>query len=380
VKKVLLMPDSFKGTITSAEICEIMSVGIKKHFPACKTVSVPVADGGEGSADSFLSAIGGKKICTECADPFFNRIGGYFALLDTEMPTAVIELAIASGITLAAKALNPEITTTYGVGELIKAALDHGAKKIILALGGSSTNDFGCGAAAALGVRFLNKKGECFIPTGGTLCEVEKIDLSKADKRLEKVELVSMCDVSNPAYGEKGAAYVFAPQKGADDACVKRLDSGLRHICGVVSNCLNKKVDELPGGGAAGAMGAGMYAFFGFKLMPGIDILLDTVNIEQLAQNADMIITGEGCIDPQTLGGKVISGISCRAKKLGIPVMAVVGGAKEGIDEIYDRGVCAVFTTNRLPRPLSEDTERCKSDLAFAFDNIIRLIKMKENR
>lgn len=376
MNKILLMPDSFKGTISSLEVCNIMRDSLKFRFPQCNTVSIPIADGGEGTAVSFVYALGGTMEKVKCKGPKLEDIEAEYALLPDG--TAVIELASAAGLPMVADNPDPKVTTTYGVGQLIGAALDKGANKIILAIGGSATNDFGCGIASALGVRFTDENGNEFLPTGGTLAHVRHIDVSNADPRLKNTELICMCDVTNPPYGEKGAAYVFAPQKGADKECVKELDAGVKSICNVVTADLGVDVSSLPGGGAAGACGAGMYAFFGFKLQAGIDVLLDTVKFEDLAKDADLIFTGEGCLDSQTLGGKVVSGIGCRAKRIGVPVIAVVGGAKDGAEAIYDHGITAVFTTNRMPEPLTKDTEKCKQNLKFAFDNIIRILDWRK--
>ncbi|MBQ5808736.1 MAG: glycerate kinase [Clostridia bacterium] len=371
MNKILLMPDSFKGTISSLEACEIMQKCINRHFPDCRVISVPIADGGEGTAESFVYALGGEMQAVSCKGPFFEDITAHYALLPDG--TAVIELAAAAGITLA-KTLDPLAATTYGVGQLILDALDKGAKKLILAIGGSATNDFGCGIAAALGVRFTDKSGSEFIPTGGTLADVAHVDISAADSRLRDARLVCMCDVTNVPYGANGAAHVFAPQKGADERTVELLDAGVKHLCDTVKADLGIDVSGLQGGGAAGATGAGMYALFGFKLQAGIDVLLDTVHFEELAADADMVFTGEGRLDSQTLGGKVVSGIGNRAKVIGVPVVAVVGGAKAGAEAIYDHGVTAIFTTNRLAEPFDPDPEKCKRNLEFSVDNIIRLL------
>ncbi|MBQ2733874.1 MAG: glycerate kinase [Clostridia bacterium] len=373
MNKILLMPDSFKGTVTSLEACEIMKKCIVRHFPECEVISVPIADGGEGTAESFVYALGGSLESVTCKGPFFEDISAHYAMLDGG--TAVIELAAAAGITLA-KSLDPLTATTYGVGQLIAAALDKGAKKIILAIGGSATNDFGCGIAAALGVRFTDADGKEFIPTGGTLIKVAHIDTTQADKRLKDAELICMCDVTNVPYGLNGAAHVFAPQKGADERTVEILDAGVKHLCDTVRADLGIDVSELSGGGAAGATGAGMYSFFGFKLQAGIDVLLNAVEFESLAKDADVVFTGEGRLDSQTLGGKVVSGIGNRAKAIGVPVVAVVGGAKEGAEAIYEHGVTAIFSTNRLPEPFTGDPAKSKSNLEFTFDNIMRLFKI----
>lgn len=373
MKKAVLIPDSFKGTISSADICAVMRGEILRLHPDCTVVSVPVADGGEGSVDAFLSALGGKKVSLTVKGPFFEETKSFYGLIDGGS-TAVIEMAAAAGLPLAAGRENPLAATTFGVGELILHAAEAGAKRIILGLGGSATNDGGCGAAAACGVRFFGKDGAPFVPTGGTLCDIVRIDLSGLAPSLRSVEIVTMCDIDNPMYGERGAAYVFAPQKGADPETVRVLDDGLRHLCTVMKESLGVDVADLPGGGAAGAMGAGMAVFFGSQLQMGIETVLDTVGFDEMIRDADVIFTGEGKIDSQSLGGKAVIGIARRAKRCGKPVIAVVGGAEGEMAEAYAEGVSAIFTINRLPMPLSESRAFTRENLAFAMENILRLM------
>lgn len=373
MKKAVIIPDSFKGTLSSSEICGIVSGCIKKEFPDCEVVEIPVADGGEGSVDAFLTAVGGERVSIEAAGPWFERRGAYYGIL--RGGTAVVEMAAAAGLPLAGERLDPERTTTYGVGELLLDAAHRGAKQIIVGLGGSATNDAGCGAAAAVGARFYNAAGESFIPTGGTLCEVERIDLSGLDPALAHCDISAMCDIDNPMYGPTGAAHVFGAQKGADAAAIERLDAGLRHLAAVIRRDLNLDVAALPGSGAAGGMGAGMVAFFGAKLSPGIDTVLDTVDFDTLAADADMIFTGEGKLDSQSLRGKVVIGIARRAKKLGRPVIAIVGGADYGAEAAFKEGVTAIFPINRLPQDFSLLKEHSAENLAFTAENIMRCLK-----
>jgi len=376
MKKIVLIPDSFKGTLSSTEICQIMDAEIKKVFPSSKTVSVPVADGGEGSVDCFLSALGGEKIYKRVNGPYFEPIDSFFGLTDGGK-TAVVEMAAAAGLPMVENDKNPLLTTTYGVGELILEAAKMGAKKIIVGLGGSCTNDYGCGAAAAVGVRFLDKDGKEFIPTGGTLCSVYDIDVSKTDPALRGVEIVTMCDIDNPPFGEKGAARVFAPQKGADENAVALLDEGVKSLTLVIKKRLGVDLSTLPGGGAAGAMGAGMVAFFGSSLKMGINAVLETVGFDQMILDADLIFTGEGKIDSQSLRGKVVIGVSRAAKKRNKPVIAVVGGADGDISSIYDEGVTAVFSINRMPQDFSVSRAYSKENLAFAMQNILLALKIR---
>ncbi|MBQ5812789.1 MAG: glycerate kinase, partial [Clostridia bacterium] len=290
--------------------------------------------------------------------------------------TAVIEMASCAGLPLVEDRKDPRKTTTYGVGQLILAAAARGVKKIIVGLGGSSTNDGGCGAAAAVGIRFLNKKGEAFIPTGGTTHDIVSIDFSGRNKALEGIEIVTMCDIDNPMYGPTGASHVFGPQKGADPEMVLFLDEGIKNLCEVIKKDKGIDLSQVPGGGAAGAMGAGMIAFFDSRLQMGIQTVLDTVGFDEVIRDADMIITGEGKLDSQSLRGKVVIGVAERAKKQGKTVTVIVGGADDdSIEAAYDIGVTSVFTINRLPMDFSESRYHSVENLAYTADNIMRLIK-----
>jgi len=375
LNKVVLIPDSFKGTLTSIEICTIISNNISKHFPHCHVVSIPVADGGEGSVDCFLSAQGGEKIFETVSSPYFEDMKSFYGLIGD---TAVIEMAACAGLPLVEDRKNPSLTTTYGVGQLIMAAAKKGCKKIIVGLGGSSTNDGGCGAAAAAGVKFYDKEGNEFIPVGKTLIDIDRIELSHRAKELDNIEIITMCDIDNPMYGTKGAAYIFGPQKGADEKMVIELDKGLKHLCDVIEKETDKKLKDVPGSGAAGAMGAGMIAFFNSKLQMGIETVLDTVKFNDIIADADMIFTGEGKLDTQSLRGKVVIGVGKRAKNKNIPVTVIAGGAAANIYEAYDMGVTSIFTINRLPEDFEISRYKSKENLEATIDNILRLIKSVE--
>jgi glycerate kinase len=374
MKKVILIPDSFKGTLSSKEICNIIEKSIAHHFPQCQVVSIPVADGGEGSVDCFLEALGGEKVIETVKNPYFEDMQAYYGILK-DGETAVIEMASCAGLPLVEDRKNPTKTTTYGVGQLILSAAKKGCKKIIVGLGGSSTNDGGCGAAAATGVKFYNKDGKEFIPVGGTLKDIERIDMAHQSELIKGVEIVTMCDIDNPMYGKSGAAYVFGPQKGADLQMVEELDQGLMNLCEAIKNTTGKDLKNVPGGGAAGAMGAGMIAFFNSRLQMGIETVLDTVNFDEVIAGSDMIFTGEGKLDSQSLRGKVVIGVARRAKKKNVPVIVVVGGAEESIQEAYEAGVTSVFTINRLPEDFQISRHKSKENLEATVDNILRLLK-----
>ena len=365
--------------MSSARICTLMKEAVEDIFPGCETVGVPVADGGEGSVDAFLEAVGGEKIFATAKNPFFEDMESFYGILDSKTgsieKTAVVEMAVCAGLPLAMGRLNPRITTTYGAGQLIAAALQKGCKNIIIGLGGSATNDAGCGAAAALGVEFFGKDGKSFVPAGGTLKDIEHIDISKAGEFLKGCTLTAMCDIDNPLYGTNGAAYIFGPQKGADEKTVQELDAGLRHLAEIVKKDLGIDKADYPGAGAAGGMGYGMLCFLGAELKPGIETVLDATDFERKLKGADFVFTGEGKIDSQSLRGKVVVGVARRAKKAGVPVIAVVGDAEHGLDAVYDTGVTAVFSINRLAVPFSKAKKTAEADLSATMRDILRLIR-----
>lgn len=373
MKNILLIPDSFKGTMSSEEICSIMDKAIKVHYPDAKVKQIPVADGGEGSVDAFLQALGGEKRTLTVQGPFGEPMESFYGVVKGS--TAIIEMAACAGLPLVGDELHPERTTTYGVGELILAAAKSGCKEIIVGLGGSATNDAGCGAAAACGVLFKDDKGKAFIPTGGTLHQVASIDCSGLDKSLDDISIITMCDIDNPFYGTKGAAHIFGPQKGADAEMVKILDANLESLAKVISKDCKLDVQAIPGSGAAGGMGGGMAAFFGSTLQMGIETVLDTVNFGKLLETADMVLTGEGKIDSQSLRGKVVIGVARRAKKANVPVLAVVGDISDDVEGAYDEGVSGIFSINRLAVDFKIAKKRAHKDMAMTIDNLMRFTK-----
>ena len=376
MKKIILMPDSFKGTMSSSEICALMKEQILRHFPDCQVDSIPVADGGEGTVECFIEAMNGVRHTLTVKGPFMEDITGFYATVDGGR-TAIIEMAAAASLPMVAGREDPRRTTTYGVGELIKDAVSRGCKKIVVGLGGSCTNDMGVGAAAGAGALFYDADGKSFVPTGATLSHIAKIDVAPLRAMLGDVEIVAMCDIDNPLYGESGAAYVFSPQKGASPETVKLLDDNLKACAATVKSELGVDVADLPGAGAAGGMGAGMVAFFGATLKAGIDTVLDTVDFEHIAADADMIITGEGRIDSQSLRGKVVIGIAQRAKEINVPVVAIVGDIGDNMEPAYELGVTAIYSINRVAVPFSVAKHRSKSDLALTVDTLMRTLKIR---
>lgn len=377
MKKVVVIPDSFKGTMSSKEVGNIIRDEITAVYQDAEVLTFEVADGGEGSVDAFLSALGGEKIFQQVTGPYGEPVTGFYGISGE---VAIIEMAAAAGLPLVGENKQAGKASTYGVGQLISGALSHKIKKIIIALGGSASNDGGAGAACALGARFYDCNGTLFVPVGDTLENIRKIDITELDKRLKEVEIIAMCDIDNPLLGEHGAAHVFGPQKGAGPEDVIRLDEGLRHYSEMIREWMGVEISELQGAGAAGGMGAGVVAFFNAKLNSGIETILDTINFEQQIAGSDMVITGEGRIDGQSARGKVVAGVAARAKKQNIPCVAVVGGIEDDAYQMYDLGVTAMFSILREAKPFAEIQEKSKENLRREMESLMRFYKMAEEK
>lgn len=378
--KFLLLPDSFKGTLSAIRVCRAMEAGIREVLPESETVSLPLADGGEGTVDAFLAALGGQRKTVSVCGPRMERIPADFALLP-DGKTAVIEIASCAGLPLVGEQKDPLAATTFGVGQLILAAIECGATHIYLGLGGSATNDGGCGAACACGITFTDSTGNSFLPTGGTLHRIEQISFSKKDPRLAGISFTLLCDIDNPLCGKNGAAYVYAPQKGALPEQLPLLDSGLSHLAEKLARFTGKEISNLPGSGAAGGMGGGMYAFFGAEMQSGVQTMLDLIRFERVAADSDWIFTGEGCLDRQSLRGKAVIGVARRAKPLQKPVVAFVGGIRDDeISEAFSQGLTAAFPISRLPQPLSESAPRSAANLQASVAQAVRLLALSEFR
>ena len=344
MRKWIVISDSFKGTLSSRTICRLARAAAEKAGFDGELLTIPVADGGEGTVDCFLEACGGTPVSLTVSGPLGEPVQARYARLPDG--TAVVECAACAGLPMVEGRQDPERTTTYGVGELIRHSIEHGAPRVILGLGGSCTNDGGCGAAAALGVRFTDDAGREFVPTGGTLQRISGIDISAARKLLAPVELIAMCDIDNPMYGETGAAYVFGPQKGADAAMVERLDRGLRTLDAVMQQKLSCCVASLPGAGAAGAFGAGCVAFLGARLQSGIETVLETVRFDAQLRGCELVVTGEGKLDEQSVHGKVISGIAKHCAAAGVEAVALVGALEADADALHRCGLSAARSIN----------------------------------
>ncbi|MEQ1976871.1 glycerate kinase [Xenorhabdus sp. SGI240] len=342
--KIVIAPDSFKESLSALQVAQAIERGFKEIYPQADYIKLPMADGGEGTVESLVAATGGKRIACTVTDPLGQPVEAFWGLLG-DGKTAVIEMAAASGLHLVPmEQRNPLITTSYGTGELILAALEQGIHKLILGIGGSATNDGGAGMMQALGANLLDGDSRILPFGGAALIRLERIDLTNLDPRLRQIELTVACDVNNPLCGEQGASAVFGPQKGATPEMVKSLDSALRHYGMKIESLTGKRVIAAAGAGAAGGMGASLLGCLGARLQPGIEIVIETLQLEDVIQGADLVITGEGRLDSQTLYGKTPIGVACVAKKFGIPTIALVGGMSRDYHVVHQHGLDAVFS------------------------------------
>ncbi len=366
--RILVASDAFKDALGAREVCDAISAGLKAANASFEVMVLPLADGGEGTAAILAHHTNGRMVEARASNPRFEPIMASYGF-SGDGKTAFIEMAAASGLQLLKpEDRNPLHTSTMGTGALLIDAVGRGAKKIIIGLGGSATNDAGMGMATALGYRFLDERGQELEPVGGNLRRVSRIDsrLLLFDPR--SIDIVTLCDVDNPLFGPDGAAQVFAPQKGADEAAVAQLEEGLRHIATQMEALSGQPVAEVPGSGAAGGMGAGCLAYLGARLQPGIGTIMEIAGLEPALADADYVITGEGQLDQQTLRGKLVKGLTQRANKLGVPVIAFCGALTAGPTAVESIGLKAAFSIqNRpvgLPTALSETAERLEA-LAF---------------
>ncbi len=371
MKKVVVISDSFKGTLSSREICDIARESVPRILPGCAVTAIPVADGGEGTVSCFLDSIGASPVTVSVQGPYGETVDAVYARKGNR---AIIEMASAAGLPMVGSNLDPERTTTNGVGMLLRHAVENGCNELLLGLGGSCTNDGGCGCAAALGTRFFDADGNPFVPVGGTLGNIARIDNRETEKLLRGVSLTLMSDVDNPLCGVRGAAHVFGPQKGADAAMVERLDAGLAHLASVIERDLGVRVADIPGAGAAGGMGAGCMAFLGARMRSGIEAVLDLVDFDAQIDSADLVITGEGRIDSQSVHGKVISGIAKRTQPRGVPLVAIVGSIAPDAQEAYELGVTAMFGIDRTAKAFAEYAGESAAYYRATLEDVLRLI------
>ena len=374
--KIVIAPDSFKESLTALEVADAIEQGFKKFYPHADYVRIPMADGGEGTVQSLVDALKGKVVEQSVTAPLGNKIQAFFGI-SGDNQTAIIEMAAASGLHLVSPAQrNPLKTTSFGTGELIKAALDLGVKKIILGIGGSATNDAGAGMLQALGVQLLDVNNQQISLGGENLSLISKIDLSKLDSRLQQVEILVACDVDNPLCGEKGASAVFGPQKGATPEIVQQLDQASFHFSDIVQQDLDLNIRDQAGAGAAGGMGGGLLLLPNVQLKAGVQIIIDAVNLNEQIKGADLVITGEGRMDSQTVHGKTPIGVAKAAKLFNKPVIAIVGSLKDDYEVVYKHGIDAVFPIIRQLKSLDETLKLGRENLISTAQNIARLYKL----
>ena len=375
--KIVLAPDSFKNSVTAIEASHAMRAGFEKFFPKATYVEVPMADGGEGTVQSMVDATGGRFLTAEVVNPLGQKVTAQYGILG-DRETAVIEMAAASGIQfINEQTRNPLVTTTYGTGQLIEAAVKQGVKTIIIGLGGSATNDGGAGMAQALGVQLLNADQRALAFGGGALADLASIDATRMLPALADVKIVIASDVTNPLIGEKGASAVFGPQKGATPEMVAQLDQNLAHYAAIIERDLGISVAQTPGAGAAGGLGAGLLAFTKAQLQPGVEIVIEKTQLKTAVADADIVITGEGGIDFQTQYGKTPIGVAQAVKAVNpqATVIAIAGNIGEGTDVLYDLGIDSIFCSTPGVMSLEKALANTKANLTQTSMNIARLIQ-----
>ena len=371
---ILIAPDSFKECLSAREVASNIAKGIRKITPQAAIHEIPISDGGEGVLEAIMTGAGGTRVSVSVMDPLMRKILSEYGILKDKQ-TAVIEMAKASGLELLQEdEKNPLLTSTYGTGQLIKDALESGCNKIIVGIGGSATNDGGAGMIRALGAKFLNDKGEEIKEGGGSLNELHSIDLSNFDKRIQNCEVIVACDVSNPLTGINGASMVYGGQKGGNKEDLELLDSNLAHYAKIIKATVGIDISDIPGAGAAGGTGAGLMAFLKGHLVNGIGLILETLKIEDYIKQADVVFTGEGKIDEQTLHGKTISGIAKLAKKYNVPVIVITGKIGDNIEGIYNIGVCAVYSIVNQPMELKHAIDQAPKLIQECAKNIMSTI------
>ena len=376
MKKIVISPDSFKGSLSAAEVANAIEDGIKNVFPNCETIKTPIADGGEGTMDILVNALGGEKVKVKVHDPLMRLIEVEYGLVN-DGKTAVIEMAVASGITLINKQeQDPSATTTYGVGEMIKDALNRGCRSFLIGIGGSATNDAGTGMLKALGYRFLDKSDRETNGTGKALHSICSIDASKVLPKIKEANFIIACDVNNPFSGQNGAAYMYAPQKGATEQMTKELDEGMENFRKLIETEKNIDLNTVAGAGAAGGLGGGFAAFLKTQLKPGIEMMLEAVEFEKQLQNADLVITGEGKIDVQTVMGKAASGILDAASKNNVPVIAI-GGSVENVETLNKSRFVSIFSVMPYPMTVEDAMQKdcAERNIRQTTEQIMRTIK-----
>lgn len=347
---ILVAPDKFRGSLEAAEVCDAIENGVRKAYPDAKITAIPLADGGEGTSKILTRQANGTDVTITVMDPLNRQVKATYGISEDHQ-VAFIEMAAASGLgLLSTEERNPLLTSTFGTGQLIVDALDRGVKKIILGIGGSATTDGGIGMAEALGYSFKDSEGHTLLPNGQSLEKIVSIDKHNADPRLALISVIVACDVTNPLFGKEGAAFVYGPQKGADPEMVVRLDAGLENLAQVATRAFGRDVSLVPGAGAAGGLGAGCMWFLNAVLKDGISIVMEQCNIAALVSNADLVITGEGKVDEQTLAGKVVKGLAGLCKSHHVPLAVVCGTLQITPEQAKDAGM--TYAVSVLNRPM----------------------------
>lgn len=370
---IILAPDSFKESLSAVEAANAMKAGILQIAPHAEIIALPLADGGEGTVRALVTAAGGELIVAKVTGPLGEPVPAEYGIIDNGA-TAVIEMAAASGLSLVPpQKRNPLYTTTFGTGELIKKVIEQGCQNIIIGIGGSATNDGGAGLAQALGVVFTDHHGRTIETPmcGDLLGSVAELDTSACDALLSGVTVHVACDVTNPLLGDNGAAAVYAPQKGADAEIQTELETNMRHFIDRVEETYNMQVREIPGAGAAGGLGAGLLAFCHAELSPGIDLILDAIGFDDYLPHADLVITGEGQIDGQSVHGKTIMGVLQRCNKANIPVIALAGTIGDQAEKLYKHGLTGMFSICKSPMSLDDALANASGLLSFACRNVM---------
>ena len=374
--KIVIAPDSYKESLSALEVATQIEAGFREIFPDADYQKLPMADGGEGTVAALVAATGGTLVSAQVTGPLGEPVQAFYGLTG-DGATAVIEMAAASGLALVPpERRNPLITTSYGTGELIRAALDAGVRHLIIGIGGSATNDGGAGLLQALGVQLKDRAGAEIGFGGGCLADLERIEVSGLDARLETCRVEAACDVDNPLTGPRGASAVFGPQKGATRQMVALLDKNLSHFAGVISRDLGTRVDTVPGAGAAGGMGAALLAFLHAQLRPGIEIVMDRVGLEDCLRDADLVLTGEGRIDSQTMHGKTPIGVARLAKRHGVPVIGIAGSLSTDVGVVHECGINAVFSVLSRVGTLEEALAQAAANVRAASRNIAATLKL----
>ena len=377
--KIVIAPDSFKECLSAKQVAHHLKTGFLKVRPNITVFEVPMADGGEGTVEAMIDSLGGNLISAEVKDPLLRPINAHYGILK-DGTTAIIEMASASGLDLLKDdEKNPMVTSTWGTGELILSALDHGCNTFIIGIGGSATNDGGAGMVQALGAKLINIDGDSIGQGGGALSDLSQIDTSTLDPRLQGAVVRVACDVNNPLTGKEGASHVYSPQKGGDPQMIETLDRNLKQYGEIIERNLGISVENLPGAGAAGGLGAGLVAFLNASLEPGIEIVVEMVDLEEKVKDADLVVTAEGKIDFQTQFGKTPYGVARIAKKYNVPVIAIAGSIGDGAEVLYTKGIDAIFSIVDKPMELKQAMKDAPQLLENVAERILRLYLLKDS-